>query len=110
MGTLIGNTLKLAINLLLLPLLAVVWLFSALTGGLVKGAVRGHMLKSVEYAVIRGVPNDFAWKMVRDRDVMKESVALMGRIDPSFRTLDAYEQYGETLIMLYKGFLNEQQG
>jgi|GEM_PF-4522653 len=102
MGNLIVSIIKVAINVLLFPLLAVVWLVSAFTGWLLKESVRVHVRRSVEYAVGKGVPSDFAIKMIDDRCNIKEIVQQLGKLDPAFKTKDVYEQYGLAIVDIYK--------
>jgi len=86
----------------------VIYIAWVIIKGAASGALRATMTKAVEYASGRGVPRDEAQAMVVQREVMKSAIQTMGQHDPKFRMLDVYVQYGEAIIMMWKGYQSEQ--
>ncbi|MBL6995981.1 hypothetical protein [Desulfobacula sp.] len=81
----------------------------SLLRGVFNGAVKGHMMRSVDYAVSRGVPRDFVLKKIQQNGIMKQAIKLMRTQIPEFKLKDVYEQQGEALRMIYEGSLNEEK-
>lgn len=76
--------------------------------GVVFGGVKGHMMRSVDHAVGLGVPYEFASKMIHQDRVMKVSRDHIAKLNPDFRMKDGYQQNGETIAMLYQGYVSEK--
>lgn len=93
----------------IIGILVVLFIGWQILKGVFSGSVKGHMLRSVEHAMVLGVPHSFAMKMIQQRDIMKSSVAHMAKFDSNFMLKDVYVQYGEAIAMLYQGYLSEQE-
>jgi len=92
----------------IIGIMIVIWITWSILKGVLSGAVRGTIARSVEYAASKGVPRHMAKKMITQREVMKQAIKTMGEYDNSFREKDVYEQYGEALVMLYVGYMSER--
>ena len=74
----------------------------SLLRGMLNGAVKGHMMRSVDYAESIGVPRDFALKMISQNKIIKGAIHAIVREEPDVKALDVYKQNGLAVQRLYK--------
>lgn len=67
-----------------------------------KGTLRGTMNRSVQYAVSRGVPYDFARAMMANRNIVKSARLHLVSHSPDMRAEAVYVQYGVSIMYLYE--------
>lgn len=67
----------------------------------VKGGIRGTLLRSVAYANESGVPTDYASGIIEYPDVIIKVRNELSRGDREFSSLKAHEQYGRVITHLY---------
>lgn len=91
-------------------IIAVIFFAWFLLKNVFRGATRGHQLRVVSHAMSRGVPMDFAKGMLQNREVLLSAMQHMGKHNREFKMKDAYEQQAEAIMMLYQGYLSEQNG
>ncbi|WP_150787248.1 hypothetical protein [Pseudomonas fluorescens] len=60
------------------------------------------MSRSIQYAVARGVPYDFAKEIMNYREIVKESMNRLKLDNPDLRAEDVYVQYGFAIMYLYE--------
>lgn len=92
----------------LIGIVVVVWVIWRLFRAMLGGAVKGHMFRSIDYATSRGVPYEFAKKMIGERELMNKCVKHLSTLEPDLRMEDAYVQYGRALMMLWEGYKQEK--
>lgn len=72
-------------------------------------AVKGHMMRAVDYAADEGVPRGFSIPLMKEVTLVSQVVKLIGKNVPDIRMLDVYQQYGIALKALYEKHLSEIQ-
>jgi len=75
--------------------------------GMIKGGIKGHMMKSVDYAESIGVPRNFALKMTSQTHIIKGTINSLSNEEPKFKILDVYKQNGLAINRLYKQLQNK---
>ncbi|VVQ16142.1 hypothetical protein PS928_04344 [Pseudomonas fluorescens] len=85
---------------MLITVLAIIFCF--ILWNVLKGVLRGTMSRSIQYAVARGVPYDFAKEIMNYREIVKESMNRLKLDNPDLRAEDVYVQYGFAIMYLYE--------
>ncbi|MBD9599715.1 hypothetical protein IB252_07790 [Pseudomonas sp. PDM10] len=85
---------------MLTTVLAIIFCF--ILWNVLKGVLRGTMSRSIQYAVSRGVPYDFAKGIMNHRGMVKESMSRLKMDNPELRAEDVYVQYGITIMYLFE--------
>ncbi len=68
---------------------------------IVVGSIKGTLLRARDYAENAGVPRDFSRELIECPDIVKQARRELASGDRSFAALDAYEQYGKTIVHLH---------
>ncbi len=77
--------------------------------GMFKGFVKGHMIRSVDYAASQGVPRDFSQPIVKEVTSLMQAVKYLGKDVPGFKEKDVYEQNGLALKRMYNKYLADNK-
>ncbi|PLU88657.1 hypothetical protein CXG45_04280 [Pseudomonas plecoglossicida] len=67
-----------------------------------KGILRATISRSVQYAVSRGVPYDFAKAMMANKGIVKKARLHLVGHSPGMRAEPIYVQYGVSIMYLYE--------
>ncbi len=70
-------------------------------------AVKGHMIRSIDFAESQGVPRDFSSLIVQEVTQLKHALKFIREQVPEIKEKDVYKQNGFALKMLYERYLKE---
>lgn len=85
----------------------VVW---RLVRRLIFGGMNKTLSRAVSFAIKQDVPHSFAVNIIKKPSVIREARGILKNNKTEFSTLDAYEQYGLAIVMLYQGARAELGG
>ena len=77
---------------------------------LIFGGISKTLSRAAIFAVGYNVPDSFAVNIIKNPSVMREALKVLKENKPAVSTLDVYEQYGLTIVMLYEGAKTEAGG
>jgi len=80
----------------------IIAILSFILWNVLKGILKATMSRSVQYAVSRGVPYDFARAMMADRGIVKKARLHLVGHSPDMRAEPIYVQYGVSIMYLYE--------
>lgn len=83
-------------------IIVVTWLLWAIVKGVLKGSIKGTMLRACDYASSLGVPHDFAIEVIKHPDVVTRVRKELSDNNKDFAMLDAYQQYGHAIAELHE--------
>jgi hypothetical protein len=76
----------------------VVW---SVAKGIFRGAARGQMLRTSDYAISLGVPAGFVAEMNKEFDTVKGVRDHLAKNNRDFKALDVYKQFGHAIHSVY---------
>lgn len=83
-------------------IVVVAWVLWAVVKGILKGSVKGTMLRACDVAVNLGVPYDFALDLSKNSEAVTRARKELAKNHKDIAMLDAYEQYGHAIAALYE--------
>jgi hypothetical protein len=79
----------------------VAWIVWMVGKSIVSGLINGTLVLAGNHAASLGVPRDFIDYMIANPDVVKHARRELALGDREFSALDAYEQYGKSIVHLH---------
>lgn len=86
----------------LIGMAVVAWVVWVIAKSIFRGAVRGQMMRTSDFAMTLGVPAGFAMEMSKDHDTLKIVREKLAANNNDFKALDVYKQFGYAIHAVYQ--------